>query len=639
MSKKALTGTTCLFILFLFTLGISGHPTLVETRGYGAGFGESSGLSPARDSSSPSTQPDAKLREKLKKFRLFLNAEMKRWEVPGIGVGIIKDGKIVLAEGFGYRNVDKKLLVTPNTLFAIGSASKAFTTMDIGILAEEGKIDWDKPVRLYLPEFKLKDEIATERMTVRDLVCHRSGLPRHDALWYVSSLSRKDIVDRLRYLDFSADIRSTFQYNNLMYLTAGYIVGRLTDSSWEGFTRKRIFEPLGMTNSNFSVEDSQKSDDYALPYIKKDNAVIEVPFRNIDTVGPAGSINSCVVDMLKWVRFHLDKGKVGDTQIISEPGQKEMYTPAMFLREPMLSVQPEGQSDMSYGLGWFVETYRGHKLVHHGGAIDGFFFLNGFLPRDGLGVVILTNLSGTPLVQISMGYILDMMLDLKPVWEKLSQERFEKAKKDREKAEEEKKKKEEERVQGTKPSHPVEAYAGVYENAAYGEIPIEYRDGSLSGKFNSFAFTLEHWHYDTFKAIEDIDAKSRSAVVDGLQLTFHTNVKGDIDRISVPLEPVVDAIVFAKKAPEEMKDPKFLSQFIGEYEVMGIVISISLKGNALFASIPGQPTTELVPYKGTEFTLKGLQGFSVRFILEQGLATEIAVIQPQGTFRGKKKTE
>jgi hypothetical protein len=340
--------------------------------------------------------------------------------------------------------------------------------------------------------------------------------------------------------------------------------------------------------------------------------------------------------MLKWVQFHLDKGKAGKTQIISEAGQKEMYTPSMFIREPMLSLQPDEQSNMSYGLGWFLETYRGHKLVHHGGAIDGFYFLNGFLPGDGLGVVILTNLSGTDLLQISMGYILDMMLDLKPVWEKLNQEKFKKAKKDLEKAQEEKKKKEEERVQGTKPSHPLEAYAGVYENPAYGELPIEFKDNALRGKFNSFDFDLEHWHYDLFKAA---DTKSKNSGVDGLQVSFQTNARGDIDRLTLPLEAAVPAIVFIKRAPEEMKDPKFLAQFSGEYEVMGMVITIFLKGNALFASMPGQPTIELVPYKGTEFTLKGLEAYRVKFVLEQGQVTEIVVSQPEGTSRGKKKTK
>ena len=289
--------------------------------------------------------PPAKLKKTaavdFKKFRLFMDSEMKRWEVPGMGIGIYKDGKVLFSEGFGYRNLEKKLPVTPNTIFAIGSASKAFTTMDVQILVDEGKVEWDKPVQTYLPDFELKDEVATARMTVRDLVCHRSGLPRHDGLWYGTSLTREDIYQRLRYLDFSADFRSTLQYNNLMFLTAGYLVGKLTNSSWEEFTRQRIFAPLGMASSNCSVEDSKKSEDYSSPYQRREGKVEEVPFRNINNIGPAGSINSNVNDMLKWVEFHLNKGKVGDKQIVSEAGQREVYTPAMFMRQPMLSIQPD----------------------------------------------------------------------------------------------------------------------------------------------------------------------------------------------------------------------------------------------------------------------------------------------------------
>ncbi|MGQ9471397.1 MAG: serine hydrolase domain-containing protein [Candidatus Aminicenantales bacterium] len=314
MRKNPLTGAIFFFIFLLLASGIGLLSSQTVNPGFGKGTEEYFNDSQSQSGGTQGVKLDPKLTEKLKKCRLFLNAQMKQWEVPGMGVGAVKNGQVILAEGFGYRNLAQKLPVTPNTLFAIGSATKAFTTMGLGLLVEEGKIEWDKPVRQYLPEFKLRDEIATERLTVRDFVCHRSGLPRHEALWYGSSFSRKDIVKRLRYLNFSADIRSTFQYNNLMFLTAGYLIEKLTNSSWEEFTRQRIFEPLGMKSSNFSVTDTQKTDDYALPYVLKDKAVIEVPFRNVDTIGPAGSINSNVIDMLKWVRFHLDKGKVGNTK-------------------------------------------------------------------------------------------------------------------------------------------------------------------------------------------------------------------------------------------------------------------------------------------------------------------------------------
>ncbi len=550
---------------------------------------------------------------------------MKKWEVPGVGVGIIKKGKVVLAEGFGLRNVEKKLPVTPNTLFAIGSSSKAFTTMGLGILVEEGKIEWDKPVRNYLPSFKLKDEIITAKMTVRDLVTHRCGLPRHDAMWYGTTFSRKEIFDRLQFLDFSADLRSTYQYNNLMYLTAGYLIGQITTSSWEEFTRERIFKPLGMTNSNFSVEDSKHSDDYSLPYLRKEDKVEAIPFRNIDNIGPAGSINSCVNDMLKWISLHLNKGKFGDKQIISETAHKEMITPAMFLRERMLSLQPDDESDMNYGLGWFLETYRGHRLVHHGGSIDGFYALVAFLPNDDLGAVVLTNLGGTPLLHITMGYILDMMLDLDPVWIKLSQERFEKAKREREKEKEAEKEKEKERVANTTPSHALEAYAGEFEHPAYGIISITKDGNGLKGKFHTFEFNLEHWHFDVFKSSERV----------GL-ISFLTNLKGDIDRLSVSIEPAVSPIVFIRKSPEEMKDPKFLSKFVGEYEIMGTKLTIALSGNSLIANVPSQPSLELIPYKEREFMVKGVEGYTFRFIEENGKVVELLILLPQATLRGKK---
>ena len=216
---------------------------------------------------------DKNINKKLDKLRTYINEIMKDSKVPGLAMGIVKDGKVILAEGFGSRDLEQKLPVTSKTLFAIGSCTKAFTTMAIGMLAEQGKVDWDKPVRNYLPAFELKDEYITANMTVRDLVTHRSGLPRHDALWYGSPLTRKEIFDRLKYLDFNAGFREKFQYNNLMFMTGGYLVGQVTNNTWEEFVAEQIFKPLGMTNSNFSVQTSQQAADFAQPYRIKDEKV------------------------------------------------------------------------------------------------------------------------------------------------------------------------------------------------------------------------------------------------------------------------------------------------------------------------------------------------------------------------------
>jgi CubicO group peptidase (beta-lactamase class C family) len=265
----------------------------------------------------------------FKGFDKFVNKQMDEWKVPGLAICILKDGKLIFSEGFGFRDIEKELPVTSNTLFAIGSCTKAFTATAMGILVDEGKLDWDTPVQTYLPQFRLDDTFASERMTPRDLVCHRSGLPRHDMVWYNSEASREELLNRLQYLKPSKDFRTTYQYQNLMFLTAGYMVGKITGTGWEKFIRTRLFDPLGMTDSNLSVELSKNSSDFAFPYIKKNGASIKIPFRNIDTMGPAGSINSSVTDMANWLLLNLSKGKIGDQQIISENSLLEIHSPQM----------------------------------------------------------------------------------------------------------------------------------------------------------------------------------------------------------------------------------------------------------------------------------------------------------------------
>src|SRR5580698_4158474 len=199
--------------------------------------------------------------QKLNGFDDFANQALRDWKCDGFAIAVIQDGQVILSKGYGLRNVKRNLPVTTKTLFAIGSSTKSFTVSAMGALVDQGKLDWDKPVRDYLPDFKMWDPFATERMTPRDLVTHRSGLPRHDLMWYSSPFSREEIFNRLRYLEPNKDFRTTFQYQNLMFMTAGYLAGHVAGMSWEQLVHNTIFEPLGMTGSNFSVVDSQKTDD------------------------------------------------------------------------------------------------------------------------------------------------------------------------------------------------------------------------------------------------------------------------------------------------------------------------------------------------------------------------------------------
>ena len=480
----------------------------------------------------------------LKGFEKFVTKTMEEWKVPGLGISIVKDGKVIFSKGFGFRDVKKGLKVTPKTLFAIGSCSKAFTAVTMGILVDEGKLDWDKPVREYLPSFKLKDPFATERMTPLDLVCHRSGLPRHDLLWYGSSATRKELYDRLQYLEPSRDFRTTYQYQNLMFMTAGYMVGKITETTWEKFVQDRIFGPLSMNDSNFSVEDSKKAPDFALPYMEKDDKVIEIPFRNIDTVGPAGSINSNVIDMANWLLLNLNKGKFAEKKIISEESLKEIHSPQMISSK---SYKYDESFYSTYGMGWGITAYRGHLMLSHGGGIDGFTARVTFMPRDSIGMVIFTNMSSTPLPGIVAYNAYDRLLGLDHIpWNKRIKDQRDKAKEEAEKA---KKEKDKDRKLNTKPSHPLEDYAGDYEHPGYGIVAIIKKGEQLKGVFNSFSFDVKHYHYDIFEMLNEFYDMTE-------KVSFFTDNKGNISSLSVQLEDRVDAIIFTKVSEEEEKEKK-----------------------------------------------------------------------------------
>ncbi len=580
-----------------------------------------------RKKSVAETEEDAlRLAENLSELDAFIDTTMVTWQVPGLAIAIIRGDEVIMSRGFGLRNVDDSLPVTESTLFAIGSSTKAFTTMAMGMLVYDGLLDWDEQVRTYLPTFKLYDAFASQLMTPRDLVTHRSGLPRHDFMWYGSSRTRLELFDRLRYLRPNMGFRVKFQYQNLMFMTAGYLLGQLTGSTWEDVVLTRIFQPLGMSNSNFSVDESQRSADFALPYRRDDEQLALMPFRNITTMGPAGSINSCVADMAKWVRLHIDGGKVGEVQLVSEATVAEMHTPQMAISKPKEFTE---RLHTSYGLGWFIESYRGHGRVYHGGNIDGFSALVSLLPRDELGMVVLTNLNDTPLPGIISLYAADMLLGLDPVdFHGRARARFEAAQKARGMRDETK----EARRTDTKPAHSLEEYVGEYEHPAYGVIRIG-RDGEkLRIKYNFLDSQLEHWHYEVFRAtVEEMGDEK-------VKFRFLTNTRGDVDRISTLLESLIDEIVFERRAPATMSDPEFLARFVGEYDLLGQVVRVEDKDDStLVAIIPGQPTYDLKPYRGTEYNLKGLTGFSVEFVIDgKDKVVEANFIQPNGIFTAVK---
>ena len=557
----------------------------------------------------------------------WLPDKMAAWNVPGVGIAVVQDGEVILAEGYGLRDREKNLPVTSDTIFAIGSSSKGFAAASVAAMVDDGKLEWDKPVRDYLPEFKLKDDFASARMTPRDLLCHRSGLPRHDLMWYNSVATREEMMGRLQYLEPNRDFRSYWQYQNLMYMSAGYLAGKVAGTTWEDVVRTRIFEPLGMKTANFSVDELQKSADYALPYDEKEGEVRLMEFRNITEVGPAGSINANVNEMAQWVKLQLGKGKFGDKQIISEANTRQLHSSQMVISDPLWS-ELYGSDLVSYGLGWFIHTFHGETIVQHGGNIDGFTALVSFIPSKNVGIVTLTNMNSNFLGTVSHFHIYEVLLGLEQRdWHTQLKGFVDKVKGQ---AKEAKEQSDKDRKPDTHPSHPLADYAGDFEHPGYGILKIKEVDGKLTAIYNRMEMAVEHYHYDVFEGnVERFDLN--------LKLHFHLDVKGSVEKVSVQLEPSVPPSEFTRMADASLKNRAFLEQFVGEYELMGMTLTIGMRGEeSLLATIPGQGDVILEPYQGTTFHLKGLEGFSFKFVQENGAVKEVKISQPNGTFTATK---
>lgn len=500
--------------------------------------------------SEPSQETMQSPMDQLEGLDAMVNKALETFRIPGAAVGIIIDGKVVLTKGYGLRDQANGLPVTENTLFAIGSCTKAFTTHVLGQLADEGKISWDDPVIKYLPEFRLKDEYATHHITIRDLVTHQSGLPRHDLLWYNSDLSRDDLMHRLQHLEPSADLRGKFQYNNLMYVMAGLIIEKVTGFTWEEAVQSRILTPLAMNRSNFSVLDSQKSDDFSLPHREKEGFVESVPFNNIKVAGPAGSINSSVADMVKWVGLQLSDGTFEGRQFLKKETLQTMHTAQVSLR-----VYPEGPSDyFAYGLGWMVGIHEGRYLVEHGGGIDGFISSTGFLPKEKIGVVVLTNSdSGMMFANSLAKAILDQTLGIaNDDWMSKVKENEEKIKRA---FEMKKEPSNEDATVVAEMARPFNDYVGEFEHPGYGTVRV-YKDGdNLVLSYHTLSIPLSHRCFDHFVG------KWQNFGAVTFNCSFVRDHFGEISEVNIPMESAVSGITFKRKAGSELLAADYLKQF------------------------------------------------------------------------------
>lgn len=439
---------------------------------------------------------------KLSEIDAYAQKVQADWKIPGLAIAIVKDDKVIFQKGYGVRDINKPDRVDENTLYAIASNSKAFTTASLAILIDEKKIGgWDDKVSKYLPEFQMYDPYVTNELTIRDLVSHRSGLDTFsgDLLWYDTTYSTDEMLRRVRFLKPVRGFRAGYGYQNLMFVAAGRIVEKVSGKPWGEFVKERILTPLGMTRTTTTVRDLKEN--YALPHNESGGGRLRaLPLGNIDQgIGLAG-INSSVADVAKWLRLQLGRGKFEGKQIYTKERANEMWQQNIFI--PVNSFpDPNAPTQMfnGYGLGWFINDYHGKKVVSHSGGLDGMITQTAMIPSENLGLVVLTN-SETGAIGIMRNKIFDVFLDApKRDW---NAEALKRAQDGKVREEKEAKKIDESRVKNTRPSLSPKDYTGIYSSEMYGDVTISEENGKLVLRLNpapNFVADLEHWHYDTFQ--------------------------------------------------------------------------------------------------------------------------------------------
>ena len=488
-------------------------------------------------------------REPFPGFDAYVRGALAAWKVPGVAIAIVRNDSIVYAKGYGVREVGKPATVDERTMFAIGSSSKAFTAAAVAMLVDSGKVRLDAPATTYLPGFQLRDPYASREITVRDLLSHRSGLARGELIWYGSDNDRDEILRRVRFLEPSWSFRSQFGYQNIMYLAAGQVVAKTANTTWDDFIRQRIFQPLGMTASSTSITALRGQDNVAAPHAEVSDTVRAIPYRNVDNIAPAGSINSNAVDMAQWVRLQLGDGKYAGKQIISKRLVDEMHAAQTVIRRDggMGSMNPSAHL-MAYGLGWFLSDYEGRYVVQHGGNIDGMTALVAMLPEEHFGMAILTNMNGSNLPTALMLRLFDAQLK-RPAkdWSAQMRSRIDSM---RTVALAAQQRQGDPRVPNTKPSLPLSGYTGTYADSAYGTLKVTEANGTLNVDYGSnWRGPLEHYHFDTFRM------KLATPVLPPVPVNFRLNAAGKVDEVQLDLA----GLVTFKKLPDKPARPSAAS--------------------------------------------------------------------------------
>jgi len=563
---------------------------------------------------------------KLSGFDSYMEQVLKDWNTPGIGVGIVVNDKLVFAKGYGYRDYEKKLPFTPTTLCQIASNSKLFTAVAAGMLVEEGKLTWDKPVRESVPAIQFYNDQLNNNVTLRDMLSHRTGVTRHDLIWFRSPFTRKELFEKLKYLEPREPMRETFLYNNLMFSAAGYIIELKSGKTWEQFVRERIFTPLDMNSTSYAISDMTQHPDHGVPFREKRDSfeLYKIPYyEDTEGVAPAGAIISNIDELSHWVIALMNEGKYNGKQVLPATVLKATLQPAIGL--PNTLGESQGFWELlnpAYGMGRQTAAYRGHLITYHGGDLPGFHSQVSYMPNDKIGVIVLViSDHSAPLYNVVSYNVYERLLGMDQTpW---SQRRLQQRLAGKKAGTEARGKAGADRVPSTKPSHALADYAGDYENPAYGILKIGLKSDALQFGFHEFQFPMSHFHYDRFDTPDDEQYGKFS-------VNFRTNPQGEIDNAVISLDEA--EVVFTRK-PETL-DPALLEKLAGTYTTPTKVKFQVLyqPGAGLSLAFPGGPPVKLIPIKGLKFRTPQFADDIYEFVMENGQVKALKERDPSGEF-------
>ena len=577
------------------------------------------------------TQNAIDVTQKLAGFDAFMEKTLKDWNAPGIGVGVVVGDKLVFAKGYGFRDYEKKLPVTPQTMFTIASNTKLFTAVAAGMLVEEGKLTWDRPIKESVPTIEFYNSYLNNTITLRDMLSHRTGITRHDSIWYKSDYSTKELFERLKYLEPKESPRQIFLYNNMMYAGAGYAIELQSGKPWAQFVSERILQPLGMNSTVFTIADMLKQPDVGVPFTERRDSfeLYKIPYyEDQQGVAPAGAIISNLEDMSHWLIALMNNGQYNGKQVLPPKVLAATMEPAIAL--PNAAGLTRGWWEVlnqAYGMGRWTASYRGHLIAFHGGDLPGFHSQISFMPNEHIGVIVFVIGNHIAPLYNPISYnVYERLLGMEPTpWtDRLLDIRL----KGKKAGAEARSKEGFGRVADTKPSHALADYAGAYEHPAYGILKIGMKDNSLQFDFHKIILPLAHFHYDRFDTPNDEENGKWS-------LNFSTNPQGDIDKVTLSLDE--GEVTFVRR-PAKL-DEAAAQRVAGSYETPtgGKFQVVFRPGSGLFIVQPGAPDQKLVPYQALKFHLPEFADVQIEFVEENGQITTMRQITPAGVFVSKKK--